>query len=167
MLEVEIKARVYDLEYVKNKLSLLGFKYVGKFFEKDYYYNHPCKDFKETDEALRIRICNGKLSITYKGRKLDERSKTRIEYTSIADENIFKIVEALGFKLVAVVEKFREVFKKDNIKICIDNVKNLGTFVEIESDKYDLDLLFNIAKELNLKEFTRKSYLEMILEKNI
>ena len=110
------------------------------------------------------RIKNNKYFLTYKGKKIDNISKTREELTSVVDENIVQILERLGFEFVAEIEKVREIYEKDYVKICLDKVSNLGFFVEIESEKYDLEELFKIARDLGLREFTRKSYLEMFLE---
>ncbi len=164
MLEVEIKARVENPDEIRRKILELGFKFKERIIEKDFYYNHPCRNFKETDEALRIRIKNNKYFLTYKGKKIDNISKTREELTSVVDENIVQILERLGFEFVAEIEKVREIYEKDYVKICLDKVSNLGFFVEIESEKYDLEELFKIARDLGLREFTRKSYLEMFLE---
>ena len=51
----------------------------------DEYFNHPCRDFAVTDEALRLRKDpDGKM--TYKGPKLDRTTKTREEIEMDIDD---------------------------------------------------------------------------------
>ena len=65
------------------------FKKIGKFTHSDEYFQHPCRDFQKTDEALRVRTTslakdkNKFHYLTYKGVKLFEVGKTRqeIEYS--------------------------------------------------------------------------------------
>ncbi len=163
MLEVEIKARVSDPDKIRRKLLNLEFKFKEKIHQIDYYYNHPCKDFKKTDEALRVRFSKGECTLTYKGRKIDNITKSREEITVKVDGDILTLLKRLGFTFVEKIEKVREIYEKDDLKICIDRVKELGCFVEIESKRYDVKKLFEVAKEIGVNEFIRESYLEMFL----
>jgi len=48
------------------------------------------------------------------------------------------LTDALG--VLAVVDKQREIYYIENIKIHIDIVENLGSFVEIEASDQDTDI---------------------------
>ena len=82
--------------------------------QEDRYFNSPVRDFAQTDEALRIRETKSddkhNLFITYKGPKIDAKSKTRKEVEmEIEDaDKASKIFENLGFKEVRTVIKDRE-----------------------------------------------------------
>jgi predicted adenylyl cyclase CyaB len=57
----------------------------------------------------------------------------------------------------------------DDIKICLDSVQNLGSFVELEKmgtgrEAVEQDL-FDLAERLGLRHFERRSYLELVLTK--
>ncbi len=178
MIEVEVKAHVNDFNSVKIKLNEIGAKKVKVEYQKDTYFNNPSyRDFEKSDEALRIRntkINNdeSQLILTYKGPKLDEVSKTRKEIeVNVADsKNTGLILENLGFKPAADVEKDRTTYLLNEFIISLDKVHNVGNFVEIEKDmtegedfKEALDKIFAIYKKLGIEEgFERRSYLELM-----
>ena len=178
MIEVEVKAHVTDFDKVKSKLKQINAKKTGKEHQKDAYFNNPSyRDFEKSDEALRIRktIINddkSEIILTYKGPKLDGVSKTRkeIEVKVEDSKNAGLILENLGFKPVANVEKERTIYLLDEFIISLDNVYKVGNFVEIEKDliegedfKDALDKIFEIYKKLGIEEgFERRSYLELM-----
>lgn len=167
MLEIEIKCYCDDDEKVKQKLSDMGARFVEKRRESDLYFNHPSRNFKETDEALRLRNVNEKCRITYKGPKVSLTTKARIEHETEAGDfkTIRSILLSLGFIESGLVEKDRSVFSYNSMEISIDYVDGLGTFVEIEKigelkDEIEKEL-FDTASKLGLTKFERKSYLEL------
>ncbi len=170
-LEIEIKAFCEDIDAIRQKIEDAGGAYVGVLQENDDYYNHPCRDFSETDEALRIRISGDMAVVTYKGPKLSEKAKTRYEKeVSIDDPAGFEvIIKKLGFKKSGSVNKNREEYMVGEILVCLDTVDTLGTFVELELRREEREEaekeIFKLAEILGLSNFTRTSYLEMVLEK--
>ena len=76
MIEVEVKARALP-ETIGNILAL-GATLIGTENHRDLYFNSPLRDFKESDEALRIRIKEEGARLTYKGPKLDKETKSRL-----------------------------------------------------------------------------------------
>jgi adenylate cyclase class 2 len=179
MIEVEFKAKIENFEKfieAKNKILSLGSKLISKTLEEDIYFQHPLRDFSKTDEALRIRRTNGKNYLTYKGEKISKISKTRLEIqTEIENfENTKEIFLKLGFKPVATISKKREKYILGSTFIYMDEVKDLGYFIEIEEEienelsiKIIEEKLIKILEKINIpkKSITRKSYLELLLEK--
>ncbi len=177
MIEIEVKGYADDgvFERVREKFKLIRTEY-----HEDTYFRHPCRDFAETDEALRIRIrrFNGHFEafITYKGPKIDENSKTRKEIeVPISDpDKHLEILESLGFEEVLTIEKTREKYYADKgIVISLDEVEGLGKFIEIEALSNDtesitatVNRLKKILKDLGVEKFERRSYLELILGGN-
>jgi len=51
------------------------------------------------------------------------------------------------------------------MEISIDDVKSLGTFLEIEAHAKEEKDIMALAKNLGAEESIRKSYLELLLEK--
>lgn len=103
--------------------------------EVDIYCSHPKRNFKKTQEALRIRKSNQqRYTITYKKPISSRLTKTRREYNvevkEIEDiEKLSQILEALGFKPVEKIVKSREIWRLKHAIINLDNVSSLGRFV--------------------------------------
>jgi len=167
VMEIEIKCYCDDDEKIKIRLSDIDARFVEKRIERDIYFNHPSRNFGETDEALRLRSVNDKCLITYKGPKVSKTTKARIEYeTQTGDFNSMKnILLSLGFSESGAVEKERHIYSFSGMEISIDYVDGLGTFVEIEKigelkDEIEKEL-FDTAAKLGLTKFERRSYLEL------
>lgn len=179
--EVEQKFPVDNLRAVEKRLGELGAEIADARVEVDRYYNHPARDFAETDEALRIRRVGSVNRITYKGPRIDKITKTRQELelplgegdTAAADWNT--LLEKLGFSAVSEVHKRRRkahvVWQDLTVEVSLDEVTGLGTFVELELvvEEQDLDLaracIADLANELGLAQSERRSYLCLLLEK--
>ena len=69
--EVEQKFLVDDPEALQNRLIELGASPSPSEQHSDTYYNHPCRDFSETHEALRIRRINKDIACVNVGTAAD------------------------------------------------------------------------------------------------
>jgi adenylate cyclase class 2 len=180
MFEVEQKFRVADRQAVVSLLAKRGMKLGDPQLQVDRYFNHPSRDFGQTDEALRIRQVGEQNYITYKGPKLDRTTKTRREIEvpvaqgpAAADQFAAVLVE-LGFRPVAQVRKQRRkaTVKQSGytIEIVLDEVEQVGAFVELECTAGQNDMesakaaIASLAVDLGLTENERRSYLELLLE---
>ena len=170
MIEVEVKARAQ--KDTADKIVGLGAVLLGTENHHDLYFNSPLRDFKVSDEALRIRIKEDGGHLTYKGPKLDRKTKSRKELTVKIDspQEMEAILSSLGFFLSAEVCKCRTKYSYGDVIIALDEVEGLGSFLELEARgeadwgvqaKKVLDLL----KILDLGESIRSSYLELLAEK--
>lgn len=162
-MEVEAKFRLK--EGVKEKIEEIA-RFVEEKEEFDVYFNHPCRDFAKTDEALRLRI-EKKVKLTYKGPKIDMETKTREEVNLEVDdfERAVKLLEFLGFRKFRTVKKLRRIYKLEDAIVCVDSVENLGDFVEIEVENLEKkNRIFEIAQKLGYskEEGIRLSYLELL-----
>ncbi len=169
MLEIEIKAYCHDCKEIIDRIVSLGGKIKETREEKDLYFNHPSRDFEKTDEAFRIRVIDDRNILTYKGPKLDEKTKTRFEQEVAFDdfESMKTILLKLGFVLVDEVVKERTIYLLNDIEICVDRVVGVGDFVELEKMGTDKERcekeLFELSEMLGLDRFERRSYLELKL----
>ena len=166
-MEIEIKCYCDDAEHIKHLLFEMDALFLDRRFERDAYFNHPSKNFADSDEALRLRAIGEKAIITYKGPKVSKISKARIEHeTELKDyDSMNNILLSLGFTHSGIIEKERFVYSFNGMEICIDYVDGLGVFVEIEKrgelkDEIEQEL-FNTAEKLGLTKFERRSYLEL------
>ena len=173
-IEVELKLKIRDKAEITASLKQLGFTEEELVVETDTYYTAAHHDFAALDEALRIRTVENlhtkeqSAVITYKGAKLDQTSMTRKELeTEIGDaETGREILEYIGFVPVPPVEKQRQYWKNGTITACVDNVKGLGDYLELEilADEA-LEKLERILNQLGycMQDTTRTSYLSMLM----
>lgn len=183
MIEVEIKVRLNEKEFseIESKLKTLSFSFEKKMCEIDIYYNGIDRNFAITDEALRIRTSENlnthtiQSYVTYKGKKLDTISKTRLEYDVAVEDGptMNNLLKSLGFADVHTVEKVRDYYKYENIHACVDYVQNVGHYIELEKiialdgeKNSALDELFLLLTKLgiNKDKLERKSYLQLLIE---
>jgi adenylate cyclase class 2 len=176
MIEVEVKGYASDEIFQRVREE---FEFLRREYHEDTYYQHPCRDFSKTDEALRIRIrrFDGHFEafLTYKGPKIDSLSKTRkeIEVQILDPDKHAQILEDLGFAEVLTVSKVREkYYVEKGITIALDEVDGLGKFIEIEAmtEKSEevpqlVEKLRALLLDLGVESFERRSYLELLLEK--
>ena len=66
-LEVEQKYRIENPAALRARLVALGAEFAPAVRQVDAYFNHPARDFAQTDEAFRIRSIGGENYLTYKG----------------------------------------------------------------------------------------------------
>ena len=141
MYEVEVKVPA-ELERVRDRLDEIDAERIETVEQVDTYYDAPHRPFADTDEALRIRrerrTADDAVScdVTYKGPLLEEASKTRIELeTAVGDrEAMHAILEHLGFDPTAAVVKRRERYEVDGYAVTLDEVTDVGEFVEVERE---------------------------------
>jgi len=178
MYEVEVKVKIPHSR-IKEDLIKKGAIFSGTEEQRDTYFNSSARDFSKTDEALRIRSVNGAGEITYKGKKIDTVSKTRPEYNSPVNENeMKKILTALGFFVSGAVNKRRETYLLENFMIGLDTVEGLGEFIEVESIireeagqkeiQNEINRVFDFLSKYGIKkeDSITASYLEMVLAAN-
>lgn len=178
--EVEQKFRVRDLAGLERRLKELAAVAAGVQEHSDSYFNHPCRDFAETKEALRIRRVDGTPLITYKGPKFPGKVKARLEREWRLDPgdadgtSTEDLLRLLGFQPVAVVRKTRRLFRLpgewSELAVTIDDVDGLGCFSEVElvADQLDdvergRERVISLSDVLQLGESEPRSYLTMLL----
>lgn len=100
----------------------------------DLYLRHPCRDFRATDEALRLSRRADRVELTYKGPRLDPRTKARKEVVlPLHDQDLAReLLSGLGFAPAAEVRKTRAVHEVAGFEVALDEVPGLGVFVELE-----------------------------------
>ncbi len=173
-IEVEAKAYCEDLLEIEERIKGLGAEFVSELEQVDTYFNHPTRDFAQTDEALRIRRAGEKATFTYKGPKIDSQTKTREELkVELSDGDAMRdVLLKLGFSEVGVVKKLRKKYQVGEFKVCLDEVEGLGSFVELEvevpsGDQDEIarsrDDILKTMNDWGLSKIERKSYLELLL----
>jgi adenylate cyclase class 2 len=167
-LEIEAKVKVGRLESVAEKLRRCGAKFLQTVREEDLYFNSGDGALIKKDCGLRLRkrqTINGKrrkvkekIILTYKGPRGKSVFKSRQEAQVEVDdfEATKNVLLGLGYKKHLAVNKIRQIWQLSKCEICLDRVRRLGTFVEIEGpnektiaavmDKLGLDKNAHISK---------------------
>lgn len=183
MIEVEVKLPIPDPEGVKNRILEAGFKEQRFIEERDTYFDNTRGDIRANGEALRVRETKdcrtGKkqAQINYKGKKLDTQTMTRRELeTGVEDGAVCReILQAIGYSPAEPeVIKIRTMLQKDSVTACLDNVRGLGDFLELEilverEEKKDAalgqikDILNSLGYQVS--DTVQTSYLSMLQRK--
>jgi adenylate cyclase class 2 len=169
-MELEIKAKVDDLNPVIKKLAEINAKLTKTSSQKDVYFSPPGKDFAGTKKYyLRIRF-GAEASLDY--HIVHSYIETEEHEVKIQNpEKMKEILVDLGFRIDCTVEKERSVYETEQFFIMVDKVNSLGNFVEIEAktDKVFINDIFKMMETLNLRreELVKgMGYTDMIMEKN-
>ncbi len=180
MYEVEMKFPLSDPDAFVRRLAACEARPGPAFHQADLYFNHPSRDFGQTDEAFRIRAVDGRACVTYKGPLVDSQTKTRreIEVALGGDEardQLAEILKLLGFRPVREVRKRRQTYSLTwqgrEFEIALDEVQELGVFAEIETLADEsgrpaaVTAILALVSQLQLPPPERKSYLSLLLAK--
>lgn len=145
-IEVELKFKLLNPDAVITFLtSHADFKYES--FQHDVYFNAPDRDFLENQENisewLRIRVEKDKAQINYKDWQPRENPiKTHCkEYETDVQsyEQLGLILDALNFKKLIEVKKTRRAWLYRDVEVSIDEVEELGQYLEVEYKGNGLD----------------------------
>lgn len=136
--EIEAKLKIDSFDQLTKKLDQLGAKFIEIQNQRDTYFDNLDTQMRTQDRCLRIRLeqtgSAKKVFITYKGPKQAGQYKSRqeIEFSIDSAKSAQQLFAALGYLPAITVEKQRSVWILDDCQIALDQVKNLGSFVEIE-----------------------------------
>lgn len=137
-IEIEIQVNIENSAPLSDFLKSQGV-FVHEVHQIDEYFSSALDSFlavRPISRWLRIRQTEKGNSFNFKNWHFDADGKSNYcdEFeTKIEDiEATRKILAALNFNSIVVVDKLRKIFTYENYEIAIDSVKGLGDFVEIE-----------------------------------
>jgi len=142
VLSLEIKSKIDDPKRIESLLKLKNARFIGEDRQIDTY-------FSINNGRLKLRQGKIENTLIYYQRpesKGIKRSIVKIQKLSSDNEALRNILDrTIG--ILTVVDKKRKIFFIDNVKFHIDDVRELGSFIEIEA----LDTTGNLTEE-NLKD---------------
>lgn len=126
-LNVEIKARCNQPDQIRNVLKDHKADFKGTDHQIDTYFNVP-------DGRLKLRQGTIEQNLIYYNRTNTQSPKPS-DINLVAAEHPDQLHQLLRNALgeMVVIDKQREIYFIDNVKFHIDDVKELGNFVEIEA----------------------------------
>jgi len=165
----EIKARCSNPNEIRDILKSQKAKFKGKDHQIDTY-------FKIDKGRLKLRegtIENNLIHYQRSNQQGPKQSNVTLYQTS--NNKSLKNILTKSLDILVVVDKQREIYFIKNVKFHIDQVKNLGSFVEIEAINKDgtiskEDLLKQCQFFINLlkikdQDLISESYSDLLLKK--
>jgi len=175
-IEVELKFPLLNHKEIIEKLKSIAKLEKERDFQKDIYFNPAHRDFlskKPVSEWLRLRESKKGFSLNYKKWHNEDGTKTvscdEFETKIENLEALKKLFGNLNFKELISVEKNRSIWNYKDTEIAIDEVKELGTFIEIEArgnfanieeaKKHLYEVLKELGTEVGEQDFEGYPYL--------
>ena len=180
MKEIEVKAKITNIESLNERLTNLGCQFGSSLIQEDIIFLPIGVEFSEIVKGtpvVRVRNSNNIITLTLKKRVISENELIKLEKEVIVSDKqmVIEVVEQMGFHEVVRVEKTRIECKYEEMTICIDNIVGLGHFIEVEKlsenekDEKIQDYLFNFLQSLGINSENRvtKGYDTLIYEKSL
>jgi len=170
-INIEIKAKCADLEKIKNILNTKQARFVGIDHQIDTYFNAK-------DGRLKLREGNIENALIHykRANQAGPKKSEVILYKSKPNSSLKQLlVASVGIK--TIVEKHRSIYFIENVKFHLDEVQDLGSFVEIEAidtngSRNEKDLETQCQHylqlfEINDKDLVEKSYSDLMIKTTV
>jgi adenylate cyclase, class 2 len=167
ILNFEFKARIKETTHVLATLKQLRARALGTDRQIDTYFCVP---------AGRLKIREGRIEnslIHYQRTDSAHARRSNVELMLLPRRNSVRAILSGALGVLAVVDKRREIYFVGNVKIHLDRVRGLGTFIEVEAMTRTGDIkkvraqaakfqkLFKIPAE----DIVPESYSDLIMQK--
>lgn len=167
-INFEFKARTNHLNELENKLKELQPKFIGQDHQIDTYFN---------TENGRLKLREGNIEnalIHYNRSNSADAKQSDVTLYTPSNSKVLKelLTKSNGIKII--VDKQRRIYFIDNIKFHFEEVKDLGTFIEVEAIDEDGSIGIDKLKEqcnfyknffeINPTDFIECSYSDMLMK---
>lgn len=183
--EIEVKVQADDKLYYKMQIWLNNnAKFLKEIHHLEYYINNRATSFfftsaegyKDALDYLRVRITKNGDYFCFKKFHEDPVLKRPLycdEYeVKVSDGQItLELMKALGYNEQIRMEKIRKIYQYEDFEIVIDDVKDLGKFIEIEfkkpinDPKEGLQIIYDFLKSIGINKIKlqKRGYISMLL----
>lgn len=148
--EIEVKYYIADLPALEAKLQRLGARLAQqRTHEINLRFDTVDDEMKRSFQVLRLRQDKA-ARMTYKGPSQYQdgaRLRQEIEFEVSDFEAARRFLEALGYHVSMMYEKFRAVYELDGVEITLDEMP-YGNFAELEGP--DTNSLRTVNEKLGL-----------------
>jgi len=127
VLNFEFKAHLRDAAHVRAVLKRQRARFVGTDHQVDTYFRVP---------AGRLKIREGRIEnslIFYQRTNSVRARRSTVEMMLLPRRNSVRAILTRALGVLAVVDKRREIYFAGNVRIHLDRVRGLGTFMEVEA----------------------------------
>ena len=157
-MEIEAKFHLPHLIHLRKRLLDEGARLLTpRTLERNLRFDTNDGRLVQSHIVLRLRQ-DSRAALTYK--EPQERHEIRIEHeVEVNDfDRMREILDALGYKVIFVYEKYRETFAIESSEVVLDELP-FGNFAEVEGP--DIEQITSLAERLNL-EWERRVALNYI-----
>jgi predicted adenylyl cyclase CyaB len=125
---IELKARLDNWDRAREIAQQIATAYPGVERQVDTYFNCP-------QGRLKLREIEGRMAQLIWYSRADQSNPKPSDYylAPVADPKKIKAILSSAFGVKAVVDKRREIFLAENVRIHLDEVAGLGRFIEFEA----------------------------------
>lgn len=164
MQNVEFKAELRDLDAAHTQCRVVGAQYIGKLRQTDTFY-------KLADGRLKRRVAQDEPVEWIYYHRPDRLRPCLSTYTILSEEQARLRWGTKSLREWLTVSKKRELWMLDDVRIHLDSVVRLGTFIEFEAmvskncDVKECHMAINELREIFapiLGESISLSYSDMI-----
>ena len=127
LLNFEFKAYLRDAARVRAILERLRARSLGTDRQVDTYFRVP---------AGRLKVREGRIEnslIFYQRTNSSRARRSIVEMLLLPRRNSLRAILSRALGVLAVVDKRREIYFVGNVKIHLDRVRGLGSFLEVEA----------------------------------
>jgi adenylate cyclase class 2 len=136
--ETEIKLPAPDVASAKRMLYRAGFRvYKRRVFEDNTVFDTPRLTLRKASTLLRLREAGGKAIVTFKGRPIASKHKSREELeVEVSDAGGMRaIVERLGFRPIFRYQKYRTEYQQPSrVGVATLDETPIGIYLELEGE---------------------------------
>ena len=149
-IEIEVKFLLANKESIEKRIKETGARLIEpRTHEFNLLFDNQTEDLSQKSQILRLRK-DKKVRLTYKGEgKCINGVLKRVEIEIIVNrfETAQAFLEALGYEVYWVYEKYRTTYDLYGVSITLDELP-IGDFIEIEASS--ADQIKAVSKKLNL-----------------
>lgn len=182
MKEMELKVRIKDKNkfvFIKNLLKEKNCKWSEPCLQEDIIFERRLTNIAEecngSEPVFRIRKLDNEYILTMKQLEADKNTAEELEVSISNVETMEQILFRLGYIRVCRLKKRRKTTVYQEYTICLDEVEELGTFLEIEklspdsTQKYEVYAgIMNLLKEWKIDEadIENEKYYQLLMRQN-
>ena len=160
-MEIEVKFYLRHLEDIRKQLIDHGaLLKTNRLLERNLRFDTHDRELAEKKHVLRLRQDN-RATLTFKRPRgqVETRDEVEVEIDDFEDGR--KILEALGYTVTTLYEKYRETYQIDFIQVMLDELP-FGCFVEIEGPSIESIRQMSDRLGLPWERRVQASYVELI-----
>lgn len=170
-VEIEAKMKLADREAMIGRLKAAGGSMVEDLFETNVFFDTPDGSLRNSDSGLRVRSevnvndpAASRVIVTHKGPRLPGPIKQRAETEMqvVDPDDAAGLFTAIGFAEQIRFEKRRQRWRLDDCTIELDELPQIGQFIEIEGPGEES--VMSVREKLGLADepMIREGYASMV-----